>query len=106
MASDAQFNINTAEITAISTNIKNINESLCNELNKSKKQVDSLEQYWNGGEASVTTVTNFNKFYTKYFESYRNTIEDYCKYLNQIAVEHTVKTDTAAKEVADVGYFI
>lgn len=105
MVSTGQFNITTSEIRSIASNIRTANDNLCAELENSKGLVNSLREYWDGGQSVETTIENFNKFYEKYYQTYKDTILAYATYLETVAVEDTITTDTKASELGEV-YFL
>lgn len=72
--------INTDQVAQIAANIENLNKRLTEELNSGKATIDGLSNIWQG-EAAQATITSFDEFAEKYFQSYADIINQYVQFL-------------------------
>lgn len=74
------FKLDTDVIRGIATSIETTNKELQDELNNAKATISSLSSTWTG-EAATQTITAFDEFAAKYFQSYYDIIDQYVKLL-------------------------
>lgn len=92
--------VNTQMVAQIATKIEDLNKKLNDELENSKTTVNNLANIWEG-EASQATISAFNEFSTKYFQSYYNTIQSYVSFLRTNVDTGYTETETTNKSLAD-----
>lgn len=82
----AELMIDTDQVAQIATEIEQLNKNLTEELNNCKKTVDQLNKVYQG-EASQATIDAFDAFATKYFQNYKDIIDQYIQFLRRDVVE-------------------
>ena len=78
----AKITVNTDQVNEIATTMSQLNQKLFDQLTECKKTIDSLGANWSG-EAFETTKASFQEFSGKYFDKYREIIENYVIFLRQ-----------------------
>ena len=92
--------IDTETIKSVAATIKSQNEQLYNTLKQSEATVQSLPTIWSGA-AAENTVQAYQAFAKKYFDQYHSKMEEYVKFLNNIAAEGYAQTEQQNKQLAD-----
>lgn len=76
--------IDTGAIASAAARMSSLNESLADLMNETRQQMDSLAGSWSGAAADAT-IQSYDAFAAKYSEEYHKLIDDYVKFLNQVA---------------------
>lgn len=92
--------VNTEQVGQIATNLETLNGRLREELENSKQVVNDLRSIWEG-EAAEATISSYNEFANKYFESYEDVIKQYVTFLRQNVESGYFDTETANVNLAD-----
>ena len=95
-----QIRVNTAQVAQIASTIESLNKKLNDELITSRAAVNSLSSTWEG-EASQATISSFEDFAKKYFESYYEIIDNYVKFLRANVETGYFDTETANTNISD-----
>ena len=74
--------LNTTEVAQIALSLESLNKKLGIELEDSQLTVKGLASTWQG-KASEATISAFDTFSAKYFETYKNMIDRYVKFLRK-----------------------
>lgn len=82
----ADMIVNTEQVAQMATELEKLNERLTDELNNCKKTVDQLVKVYQG-EASQVTIDVFDAFAEKYFQNYKDIINQYVKFLRENIAE-------------------
>ncbi len=72
--------VNTDQVNQIASSLEALNKRLTEELTSSKATVDGLSNIWQG-EAAQATISAFDEFAGKYFQTYEDVITQYVKFL-------------------------
>ena len=72
--------ISTDQVAEIAGNMERLNGELEAKLNDSRSAVNSLKNIWTG-EAAEETTSAYDSFAAKYFEQYRDVIQNYISFL-------------------------
>lgn len=85
--------INTEEIMQIASNIEKLNNELNEKLEESKSTIEGLTNIYQG-EAAENTISSYNTFASKYFQTYKDILQNYVKFLRTNVAEDYVKVET------------
>lgn len=85
--------ISTEEILQIATNIERLNKELSEKLAESKDTIEGLANIWQG-EASQNTISSFNSFASKYFQTYEDILQKYVVFLRKNVAEGYFNVET------------
>lgn len=94
------INIDTGAIRSTASNIATQNNRLEETLLSCQQTVRSLSGSWTG-VAAETTVTAFDSFAAKYFSQYKELLDQYVKFLNNVAGEGYEETEQQVTRKAD-----
>lgn len=72
--------LDTEQVAQIAAKIEALNNQLEDQLKQSQTSIRSLGNTWEG-DASQATINAFNVFAGKYFQSYKEIIGNYVKFL-------------------------
>ena len=97
----SQKNINIGAIEEAASQISQINNQLMDTLNTSRTTVQSLSSVWSG-RACEATISAFNAFETKYFQLYRDMLEQYSSFLKNTAAEQWSAVENRGTKNADL----
>ena len=92
--------IDTEVIAATATEINRLNMQLTDTLENSQKAIHSLKGVWTG-QAAETTYAAYDQFASKYFENYRETLNNYVVFLKKAAAEGYESTETRVKQMGE-----
>ena len=92
--------IDTQLIRETASTISTQNQLLLDTLNNSKSTVDSLRAVWTGSAAEAT-INAYSSFAAKYFQSYHDMLDEYVKFLNNVAGAGYESAETKATSKAD-----
>ena len=92
--------VDTQRIAATAGNISELNTRLFNTLEQSRTTIKELSGVWTGAAADAT-IGAYEQFAAKYFENYRQMLDDYVKFLRLAAGEGYEETEQAATRKAD-----
>ena len=92
--------VNTAQVNQIASNIDSLNNKLDEQLRNSQTAIKSLANTWEG-EAATGTITSYNEFAAKYFESYKDIINGYVKFLRTNVEQGYFDTESTNTTLAD-----
>lgn len=93
------LNINTSIIRTTAKTLAAKNTELLDTLKASKNTVDSLRDVWTGS-AATATIGAYDAFAAKYFESYHQMLNEYVKFLNNVAGAGYETTESKVKNLA------
>ncbi|MBE5938946.1 MAG: hypothetical protein E7266_00990 [Lachnospiraceae bacterium] len=94
-----EIRINTDEVAMAATSIEEINKKLNEKLLEGQAAVKALGSTWEG-EASQETVSTFDAFASKYFETYKDMIDSYVVFLREKVEQGYFKTETKNTDIA------
>ena len=98
----AGMRINTEQVGQIAADIEAQNNQLAEQLQQSR---DVMTHLINGniweGEAAQTTLGAFNQFADKYFQNYKDVIDQYVKFLRVNVEQGYFDTETQNITLAD-----
>lgn len=94
-----EIRISTEEVALSATSIESLNNKLNDKLLEAQAVIKALGQTWEG-EAYDTTLASFNTFAGKYFESYKELIDDYVKFLRERVEQGYFKTEVRNENLA------
>lgn len=94
-----EIRITTEEVELSATAIENLNSKLNDKLLDAQNAVKVLGATWQG-EAYDTTVASFNNFANKYFETYKELIDSYVKFLREKVEQEYFRTEVKNKDLA------
>lgn len=92
--------VNTAQVAAIASKMDGLNVQLEDTLKASQKSIQNLRNTWTG-EASQATIEAFDSFAAKYFQSYKDMIDAYAKFLRACVEQGYFETESANINLAD-----
>lgn len=92
--------IDTQLIRNAASTISGQNQQLLETLNASKKTVDSLSSVWTG-QAATATIEAYSAFAQKYFQVYHDMLDEYVKFLNNVAGTGYESAETKVASKAD-----
>lgn len=92
--------INTEQVNSIATDLENLNVQLEETLNNSKTTIDNLQNVWSG-EAAQATISSYDEFAGKYFQNYKDIIQQYVTFLRQNVAAGYFETESANIGLAD-----
>jgi WXG100 family type VII secretion target len=95
-----QIKVSTDQVAAIATKIESINNQLNDQLTNGQNAIKGLASTWEG-EASQTTISSFNEFAQKYFQNYKDIIDNYVRFLRTNVDQGYFETETANTGLAD-----
>lgn len=78
----ARITVNTDQVNEIATEISSLNQKLYDQLEESRTLFESLKDNWSG-EAYESTRAAYTEFSGKYFQTYKDIIENYVTFLRQ-----------------------
>lgn len=99
MASD-KMRVDTGQVLQIASEIERLNGELSQQLTDSKTAIDNLANIWQG-DAATQTVTAFDDFATKYFQSYEDIINQYVTFLKNNVSSGYDTVETSNVNLAD-----
>jgi len=99
MAGDS-IRINTDQVAQIANEFERLNARLTEELQSSKATIDNLANIWEG-EAAQATISSFDEFASKFFQSYEDVIKQYVTFLRQNIEQGYFLTETQNVGLAD-----
>ncbi len=92
--------VNTDQVAQIATNIEKLNKQLAEELNSAKATIDQLSNTWQS-EAADATISSFDEFAAKYFQTYDDVLAQYVQFLRTNIEQGYFETETANIGLAD-----
>ena len=92
--------VNTAQVADIATKIEQLNMQLHDELKNSEATIKSLDSTWEG-EAAQATITSYEEFAKKYFQTYHDILDNYAKFLRTNVDQGYFETETSNTNLAD-----
>ena len=92
--------ISTEEILQIASNIEKLNKELSEQLAESKATIESLANVYEG-ESAQTTISNYNSFASKYFQTYEDILQNYVKFLRTNVAEGYTQVETTNTNLAE-----
>ena len=92
--------ISTEEILQIASNIEKLNKDLSEQLAESKATIESLANV-DEGESAQTTISNYNSFASKYFQTYEDILQNYVKFLRTNVAEGYTQVETTNTNLAE-----
>ncbi|WP_068673712.1 WXG100 family type VII secretion target [Oceanobacillus sp. Castelsardo] len=95
-----QIKVSTAQVSDIASTIERLNQQLHDELTNSKQTIQNLQNTWQG-EASEATVSSYEEFANKYFQTYYEILDEYVKFLRLNVEQGYFETETANTNLAD-----
>ena len=99
MASD-NMRVDTGQVLQIASEIERLNGELSQQLTDSKTAIDNLANIWQG-DAATQTVTAFDDFATKYFQTYEDIINQYVTFLKNNVSSGYDTVETSNVNLAD-----
>lgn len=99
MASN-NLRIDTDQVLQIAQNLEDQNTKLNDTLTEGKQAIDNLANVWQS-DAATDTISNFDDFANKYFQSYSDVITQYVKFLRDAVAQGYVETENANIGLAD-----
>lgn len=96
---EGTIKVSTGALRSTSSSVKTINGSLYNNLSDIQAKMQSLRSSWQS-EAADAIQTKFNATAQKYFEAYKQIIDNYCVFLEH-AAETYETTETSIKTNAE-----
>ena len=94
-----EIRINTDEVAMAATSIEELNKKLNEKLLEGQNVVKALGATWEG-EASQQTMSAFDAFAGKYFESYKEMIDSYVVFLREKVEQGYFTTETKNADIA------
>ena len=91
--------ISTDQVGQIASNIERLNNELASTLTDSKAAIDGLQNIWQG-EAAEETISSFDAFAGKYFQNYKDIIQQYVNFLRQNVETGYIETENANVSLA------
>lgn len=95
-----QIRVNTDQVAQIASSIEGLNKKLDDELKNSQTAIKSLASTWEG-EASQATISAYDSFAAKYFQTYYDIIDSYVKFLRTNVETGYFDTETTNNTLAD-----
>ena len=95
-----QMTLDTEQVLAIASQIENDNQQLNDLLESSKSTIDSLFSYWTG-KAADETHNSYESFATQYFQTYRDILDQYVKFLRSNVVPGYEVTEQVNTQLAE-----
>ncbi len=92
--------VNTDQVAQIANNLENLNKQLTEQLTTAKTTVDNLSNIWQS-EAATETITAFDEFANRYFQSYEDIITQYVTFLRTNVEQGYFDTETTNIGLAD-----
>nr|WP_263324547.1 WXG100 family type VII secretion target [Neobacillus sp. Marseille-Q6967] len=92
--------VSTAQVADIATTIEGLNTRLAEELKNSQNTIKNLANAWEG-EASQATISSYDEFAAKYFQTYQDILDSYVKFLRVNVDQGYFETETANTNLAD-----
>lgn len=92
--------VNTDQVGQIASNLEKLNKRLREELERSKSIVNDLKNVWSG-EAANETISSFNEFANKYFQTYEDILQNYVNFLRTNVEQGYFDTEVANISLAD-----
>ncbi len=92
--------VNTDQVSQAASALESLNKQLTEELAASKAVIDGLASVWEG-EAAERTISAFNEFATKYFQSYEDVITGYVQFLRTNVEQGYAETETVNVNLAE-----
>lgn len=77
-----RITVNTEQVTQIAIQIGQSNQNLYDLLQDSRTKINNLSTVWSG-QASQTTIENYNTFANKFFQTYYDVLNQYVDFLNK-----------------------
>ncbi len=100
MAAGISIRINTDEVSQIASNIDGVNKKLCEVLENSMREIDSLGKSWSG-EAYERVQESYRSFAQKYFQTYKDVIDQYVAFLRTNVEQGYFDTETTNISLAE-----
>lgn len=100
MAAGNSIRINTDEVSQVATNIEQINKKLFETLENGMQEIEKLGNTWSG-EAYQETAASFGAFATKYFQTYKDVIDQYVSFLRKNVEQGYFDTETKNTSLAE-----
>lgn len=96
-----EIRITTEEVELSAATIESLNNKLNDKLLEAQNAVRALGATWQG-EAYDSTMASFNNFANKYFESYKELVANYVKFLREKVAQGyfqiEIKNDSLANQ--------
>ena len=92
--------IDANEVLSIATRIDSDNNSLLDLLMNSKAAIDSLSAYWQGRAADETRAA-YESFANKFFDQYKEVLDQYVVFLRRNVAEQYTETENVNTQLAD-----
>lgn len=95
-----EIRISTEEVALSATSIENLNQKLNDKLLEAQNAIKALGATWQG-EAYDETMSTFNTFAGKYFDSYKELVDSYVKFLRESVESGYFQTETKNVDLAN-----
>jgi len=95
-----RITLDSEQVLAIASQIEADNQQLQQLLNDSKATLDNLSATWTG-QAAETTISAYETFAGKYFQTYYDVLEQYVKFLRTNVAEQYVETENLNVQLGD-----
>jgi len=92
--------VSTAQVSEIAATIEGLNTRLAEELKTSQNTIKNLSNTWEG-EASQATISAYDGFAAKYFQTYHDILDNYVKFLRNNVEQGYFETETANTNLSD-----
>ena len=96
----SKITVNTAQVEEIADAMNRLNTKLNDTLEASRDTVNGLQQVWSG-QASEESRSAYNNFAKKYFDTYRQLIDQYVVFLREAVAKGYYDVETANSELSD-----
>lgn len=100
MAAGNSIRINTDEVSQVASSIEQTNNKLFDALERGKQEIEKLGNIWSG-EAYEATASSFTSFAAKYFQTYKDIIDQYVTFLRKNVEQGNFDTETKNTTLAD-----
>lgn len=92
--------ISTAEVRTTAMAIRNLNESLNNDLLEIQATMTNLKSSWQSDGCDAIQA-KFSGVASKYFQNYHDVVDSYARFLEQAVAESYETTETAIESNAN-----
>lgn len=92
--------VSGAQVAAIAGSMEKLNNKLSEELTNSNKLIHGLSSIWSG-EAAQASISSYDAFASKYFENYKDLINQYIQFLRTNVEEGYGQTEAENVRLAD-----
>ena len=95
-----RITLDSEQVLSIASQIESDNQQLQQLLNDSKATLDNLAATWTG-QAAETTISSYETFAGKYFQTYYDVLEQYVKFLRTNVAEQYTETENLNVQLGD-----